>query len=170
MSPTPASTVRNSPSAAAVPSLAETWDASAAVMDRGMGSRRLSFAAVELHAAMDVSAPPFELSQAASATGLELLDAEFVGKSFKLQEFSECGAGDFREPTFKVRSDADGSNFAPLDSSKHRTFKGKSSMPASIPGLSTDSPTEATTLVVERVGRFMNLKPNCALPWTTTGT
>jgi hypothetical protein len=53
--PDPASTVRNSPSAAAVPSLAETWDSSAAVMDRGMRSRQLSFAAVEPHAAMDVS-------------------------------------------------------------------------------------------------------------------
>jgi hypothetical protein len=170
MSPTPASTVRNSPSAAAVPYLAETWDSSAAVVDRGMGSRQLSFAAVELHVAIDVSAPPFEMNRAASATGWEVLDAEDVGKSSKLQEFSECGAGDFREPTFEVLSDADGSTVAPLDASKHRMFKGKPCMPACMPGLCTDSPTEATTLVVERVGRFINLKPNCALPWTTTGT
>jgi hypothetical protein len=139
-------------------------------MDRGMGSRRLSFAAVEPHAAMDVSAPPFELNHAASATGWEVLDAEVLGKSSKLQEFSERGAGDFREPTFKVLSDADGSTVAPLDSSKHRMFKGEPSMPACMPGLCTDSPTEAMTVVVERVGRFTNLKRNCALLWTTTGT
>jgi hypothetical protein len=135
-----------------------------------MGSRQLSFAAVELHVAMDVSAPPFELNHAASATAWELLDAEVVGKSCKLQEFPECGAGDFREPTFEVLSDADGFIVAPLDAPRHRMFKGKPSMPACMPGLCTDSPTEATTLVVERVGPFMNLKPNCALPWTTTGT
>jgi hypothetical protein len=139
-------------------------------MVRGMGSRQLSFAAVELHASMDVSAPPFELSQAASATGWELLDADVVGISSKLQEFSECRAGDFREPTFEVLSYADGSIVAPLDSSKHRMFKGEPSMPACMPGLCTDSPTEATALVVKRAGRFTNLKRNCPLPWTATGT
>jgi len=150
--------------------LAETWDSSAAVVDRGMGSRRLSFAAVELHAAMDVSAPPFELNHAASATGWEVLDAEVVGKSCKLQEFPECGAGDFPEPTIKVLSDADGSIVAPLDSSKHRMFESQPSMLACMPGLCTDSPTEAMSVVVERAGRFTNLKRNCALPWTATGT
>jgi hypothetical protein len=40
-------------------------------------------------------------------------------------------------------------------------FKGKPSMPACMPGLCTDSPTEATTVVVEMDGRVTNLKPNC---------
>jgi hypothetical protein len=160
MSPPPASTVRHSLSATAVPSLAETWDSSAAVVDRGMGSRKLSFAAVESHAAMDVSDPTFELNQGASATNWEQLDPEVVGKSSKLLEFSDCGTGDFREPSFKVRYDADGSTVAPLEYSKHRMFKGKPSMPAYMPGLYTDSPTEATTLVVEMVDRVTNLKLN----------
>jgi hypothetical protein len=89
-------------------------------------------------------------------------------KSWRTCPFT--GAGDFREPTIKVRSDADGSTVAPLDAPKHRMFKGEPSMLACMPGLCTDSPTEAMTVVVERVGRFTNLKRNCALPWTTTGT
>jgi alpha-galactosidase len=89
-----------------------------------------------------------------------VLDAEVVGKSSNLQEFLERGAGDFREPTFEVRSDADGSIVAPLDASKHRMFESQPRMPAYMPGLYTDSPTEATTLVVEMVDRVTNLKLN----------
>lgn len=129
----------------------------------GLGSRKPSFAALESHVEMDAGAEvPFELSSQSlsSATNWELLDPEVVGKSSKLLEFSDCGTGDFREPSFKVRYDSDGSTVSPLEYSKHRIFKGKPAMPAHMPGLYIESPDEATTLIVEMVDRVTKLKMN----------
>jgi alpha-galactosidase len=165
--------LKYSASATAIAAMSSTWDTSllgsqvapearllspAAGLGRGMGSRKPSFVALESHAVVDPADPMFELNQLASATNWEQLDPEVVGKSSKLLEFSDCGTGDFREPSFKVRYDSDGSTVAPLEYSKHRIFKGKPAMPNYMPGLYVESPSEATTLVVEMVDRVTDLK------------
>lgn len=129
----------------------------------GLGSRKPSFAALESHFGMESGLDSgFELAAqpVSSATNLELLDPEVVGKSSKLLEFSDCGTGDFREPSFRLRYDSDGSTVAPIEYSSHRIFKGKPSMPGYMPGLYIESPSEATTLIVEMIDRVTNLKMN----------
>lgn len=77
------------------------------------------------------------------------LDPETVGKNTKLMEYSDIGTGDYREPSFRLRYDHDGSTVCPLEYKSHRILKGKPPMPGTLPGVYTDSRDEATTLIVE---------------------
>lgn len=121
---------------------------------------RPSLGAMEALGSVGSTEAMLELNQLTSATNWEPLDPEVVGKSSKLLEFSDYGTGDFREPSFRLHYDRDGSSVVPLEYSKHRIFKGKPAMPAYMPGLYTDSPTEASTLVVEMIDRVTELKIN----------
>eukprot|EP00168_Porphyra_purpurea_P001294 TRINITY_DN1161_c0_g1_i7.p1 TRINITY_DN1161_c0_g1~~TRINITY_DN1161_c0_g1_i7.p1 ORF type:complete len:495 (-),score=166.71 TRINITY_DN1161_c0_g1_i7:642-2126(-) len=84
------------------------------------------------------------------ATNWSKLDPELVGKNTKLLEFADHGTGDYREPSLKVRY-KDGSTVSPLEYKSHRIVRGKPKLDQYTPGVYAESPTEATTLIVEMV-------------------
>lgn len=90
------------------------------------------------------------------ATNWSKLDPELVGKNTKLLEFADHGTGDYREPSLKVRY-KDGSTVSPLEYKSHRIVRGKPSLDKFAPGVYVESPSEATTLIVEMVDPVTNL-------------
>lgn len=87
------------------------------------------------------------------------LDTQLVGKNTKLLEWSDCGTGDYREPSFKVRFQDDGSSICPLEFKGYRITTRKLNMPDSpLPTVYTDTNQEATTLMVEMQDKISNVK------------
>lgn len=75
------------------------------------------------------SAPPspFEVAQ-------PKMDAlERVGKNMSLAELSDMGTGDYRQPSFIVQYEADGSTISPLTYESHRIVHGKAVIPEPMP-------------------------------------
>lgn len=77
------------------------------------------------------------------------LDPEILGKNTKLLEFSDLGTGDYRDPSFKLVFQKDGSSVCPLVYKGHKILEGKVPMPSPLPGVYTDHIEEATTLIVD---------------------
>lgn len=123
-------------------------------------SPKKSFAAMEAIAGVESVDAILDLNEVASTTNWEKLDPDVAGKSCKLLEFSDGGSGDFREPSFKIHYSKDGSFISPMEYSSHRITRGKPSMPEYMPALYTESPSEATTLVVEMIDRMTKFKIN----------
>lgn len=87
------------------------------------------------------------------------LDSQLVGKNTKLLEWADAGTGDYREPSFKVRFQKDGSSICPLQYKGYKIAHRKLNMPTSnLPAVYTDSNDEATTLIVEMVDKVSNVK------------
>ncbi len=87
------------------------------------------------------------------------LDSTHVGKNTKLLEWSDSGTGDYREPSFKLRFQKDGSAICPLQFKNHSVVHRKLMMPStSLPTVYTDSPEEASTLIIEMEDPVSKLK------------
>lgn len=87
------------------------------------------------------------------------LDSTHVGKNTKLLEWSDCGTGDYREPSFKLRFEKDGSSICPLQFKNYHIVSRKLNMPStSLPTVYTESSDEATTLIVEMEDPISKLK------------
>jgi hypothetical protein len=71
-----------------------------------------------------------------------------IGKGGICVEYSDFGTGDFRSPSFQVIDNFNGSSIAPLRYRKHRIYKGKLTMPDSMPSIRCINDNEASTLVV----------------------
>lgn len=117
-----------------------------------------NFAAIEAMAGINSADAILDLNETKSTTNWEKLDPDVAGKSCKLLEYSDSGSGDFREPSFKLHYSKDGSFISPLEYTSYKIIRGKSSMPENMPALYTETPSEATTLVIEMVDRLTKFK------------
>lgn len=71
-----------------------------------------------------------------------------LGKGLLCSEYADHGTGDFRSPSFIVNDNFNGSSISPLKYKRHRIYRGKLPMPDSLPGIRSEGPNDASTLVV----------------------